>query len=151
MNSTPLFHVPVGPYDEDVLTPYHFLIGRATPSYPVGAFTEDGCLRKRWRQAQQLADHFWQRWVREYLPTLAKRTKWQAEAKNVREGDVVIIMDHQHPRGLWPKGIVEKAHKGEDGVVRSVIVKTAHGLLHRTVRKIIVLDVVSSKSREAGM
>ena len=151
MNSTPLFHVPVDPYDEDVLTPYHFLIGRATPSYPVGDFSGDSCLRKRWKQAQKLADHFWARWAREYLPTLAKRTKWTEQTRNVQEGDVVIIVDHQHPRGLWPRGIVEEALKGEDGVTRSVIVKTAHGRLHRSVRKLIVLDVISIKSREAGV
>ena len=151
MNSTPLFHVPVGPYDEDVLTPYHFLIGRATPSYPVGNLAQESSLRKRWKQAQKLADHFWERWVREYLPTLVKRTKWREEVKNVQEGDVVIIADPQHPRGLWPKGTVEKAFKGEDGITRSVIVQTAHGRLHRSVRKIIVLDVFSIKSREAGV
>ena len=56
INSTPLFHVPVGPDDDDVLTPFHFLIGRATPAYPSGIQLQDGgCLRRRWRHAQTLA------------------------------------------------------------------------------------------------
>ena len=148
MNSTPLFHVPVDPYDEDVLTPYHFLIGRATPSYPVGTNDGSKCLRKRWQQAQRLADLFWKRWVREYLPTLAKRAKWRQEASNVKQGDVVIIVDHQHPRGLWPRGVGETVYEGEDGIVRSVIVKTAHGRLHRSVRKLVVLDLLKRPTTE---
>ena len=62
LNSTPLFHVPVDPTDDDVLTPYHFLIGRPTPSYPPGVFEQrEISLRKRWRCAQALADAFWRR------------------------------------------------------------------------------------------
>ena len=48
LNSTPLFHVPVDPEDDDPLTPFHFLIGRATPSYPVGRQNEHVNMRKRW-------------------------------------------------------------------------------------------------------
>ena len=142
MNSTPLFHVPVEPYDEDVLTPFHFLIGRATPSYPTGAFSAHVDLKKRWHHAQKLADHFWQRWVREYLPTLTQRTKWHKSSANVETGDVVIVVDQRHPRGIWPKGIVEKTYPGADGVVRSVEVRTVHGRLHRPVRKIVILPVI---------
>ena len=109
LNSTPLFHVPVDPDDEEPLTPFHFLIGRSSPSYPAGPPTDDSVdLRRRWKHAQLLSDHFWKRWIREYLPTLARRPKWNKNSKNVEIGDVVIVVDPQSPRGLWPRGIVKK-------------------------------------------
>ena len=130
VNSTPLFHVPVDPDDDDVLTPFHFLIGRATPAYPTGTHTQDGgCLRRRWKHTQMLADHFWRRWTREYLPTLANRSKWIQTSRNVEVGDVVIVADPQHPRGMWVKGVVTDTLCGADGVVRSARVQTARGAL----------------------
>ena len=88
-------------------------------------------MRKRWQYAQQLADHLWQRWAREYLPTLAQRPKWRDNVANVCVGDVVIVADERHPRGLWPKGVVEKVYRGADDIVRSAEVRTQHGRLHR--------------------
>ena len=142
LNSTPLFHIPVDPSDDDPLTPFHFLIGRATPSYPVGSQTEKVDLRKRWEHAQQLSDAFWQRWVRRYLPTLSRRPKWRHQHADVKVNDVVVIADYRHPRGLWPKGLVERVHKGADGIVRSAEVRTRHGTLHRPVRKLVVLNAL---------
>ena len=146
MNSTPLFHVGVESADGDVLTPYHFLIGRAAPSYPAGTSSDDMDLRKRWQYAQKLADHFWQRWAREYLPTLAQRAKWHKSSTDVQIGDIVIIADNQHPRGLWPKGIVEQVYRGADNVVRSAEVRTIHGRLHRPVRKLIILPIAEHET-----
>ena len=141
LNSTPLFHVPVDPDDDDPLTPFHFLIGRATPSYPVGNQYEQVDLRKRWEHTQQLSDAFWQRWVKGYLPTLAQRPKWRHHQANV-EVDDVIIADNRHPLGLWPKGVVVKVHTGADGIVRSAEIRTKHGTLHRPLRMLIVLSVL---------
>ena len=143
VNSTPLFHVPVDPDDNDVLTPFHFLIGCATTAYPSGTQVQDsGCLRRRWKHAQTLADHFWRRWAREYLPTLANRAKWIKTSRNVEVGDVVIIADPQHPRGLWVRGVVTDTVCGPDGVVRSARVRTVHGVLHRPVRRLVVLHIL---------
>ncbi|XP_043203370.1 uncharacterized protein LOC122371261 [Amphibalanus amphitrite] len=142
LNSTPLFHVPVDPDDDDPLTPFHFLIGRATPSYPAGKQDEHVDLRKRWEHAQQLSDAFWQRWVKDYLPTLARRPKWRQHHANVQVDEIVIIADNRHPRGLWPKGVVVKVHSGADGIVRSAEVRTKHGVLHRPVRKLVILSVI---------
>ena len=143
VNSTPLFHVPVDSEDDDVLTPFHFLIGRATPAYPTGAHVQgDGCLRRRWKHAQMLADHFWKRWAREYLPTLANRSKWLKMSRNVQVGDLVIIADPRHPRGLWVRGVVTDTLCGADGVVRSARVRTVHGELHRPVRRLVVLQTL---------
>ena len=133
MNSTPLFHVPVDPTDDDdVLTPYHFLIGRLTPCYPLEVFKQrEISLWKRWRCAQALADAFWRRWVREYLPTLSLHTKWNEPQRDIEEGDLVIIADEQHLRNLWLKGVVTTIFKSPDGALRSAVVKTKLGVLRR--------------------
>jgi hypothetical protein len=62
--------------DEDPLTPNHLLNLRPTSSLPPGVFDKDDLsCRKSWRQAQYLANVFWRRWIREYLPSLLERIK----------------------------------------------------------------------------
>ncbi|GBP48179.1 hypothetical protein EVAR_27565_1 [Eumeta japonica] len=52
-------------------TPNHFLIGRSCGAAAAGHFDDNVLLGPaNWRTCQRLADHFWQRWLREYLPTL---------------------------------------------------------------------------------
>ena len=63
------------PADGETLTPNHFLLGRSLASAPIREFCDsDLILRKQWRTSQKMADTFWQRWLKEYLPTLTKRT-----------------------------------------------------------------------------
>ena len=76
INSRPLTFVSVDPHDLEALTPNHFLIGSSGPAHPPGNFNSgDLCLRKSWRTAQAMADQFWKRWVKEYLPEILRRTK----------------------------------------------------------------------------
>ena len=60
--------------------------------------------------------------MREYLSLLQSRTKWATRQRNLREGDVVLLVDKQTPRDQWPLGLVVKAICGEDGLVRRVLV-----------------------------
>nr|XP_049697737.1 uncharacterized protein LOC126054893 [Helicoverpa armigera] len=41
-----------------------------------------------WRIAQQLADSFWRRWVKEVLPDMRPRKKWQQEQRPLQVGDL---------------------------------------------------------------
>ena len=71
INGRPITKVSDDPKDLEALTRHHLLLLRAGPTLPPGAFTkEDNYSRRRWRQVQYLADVFWRRWIREYLPTL---------------------------------------------------------------------------------
>jgi hypothetical protein len=142
VNSRPLTHVSVDPDDPESLTPNHFLIGSSTGRVAVpGKFTPDDLwLRKQWRCAQRLADHFWKRWVKEFLPTLTKRTNWFKKTKPVEVGDLVFVADGNLPRNQWPRGLVTKVYHGSGGV-RVVKLKTQMGSLTRPVVKICVLDV----------
>jgi len=143
VNSRPLTHVSVDPEDPESLTPNHFLIGSSSPAQPLGSFSEDDiCLRKNWRKSQHLANLFWRRWVREYLPTLMRRVKWHGKVNPVKIGDVVVIVDANFARNVWPRGIVTSVFPGKDDQVRVADVKTNLGTFRRPVSKIAVLDVL---------
>lgn len=140
VNSRPLTHVSVDPGDMEALTPNHFLIG-STSNLPIPGVFDDGDLyvRKMWRTAQRLADMFWQRWVKEVLPTLIPRQKWFDEDKNLKPGDLVIIIDPNLPRNTWPKGVIETVYPGRDGRIRTARVKTKTGLLIRPATRLALL------------
>ena len=141
LNSRPLSHVSNDANDPEALTPNHLLLGRACPSLPPGMFSgEQLSLRRRWRHAQLLAEHFWKRWHKEYLPTLMKRSKWSGESRRIQVGDVVLVADNNAPRGRWPLARVAKVSPGSDGRVRTVELKTKSGTYVRPVVKLCVLE-----------
>jgi transposase InsO family protein len=143
VNSRPLTEVSNDPADLEALTPNHFLrMGTDVgPTIPGKYEDRDMFLRKEWRKAQRMADQFWERWVREYLPTLIRREKWHDTAKPIMVDDVVIVVDDQLPRNNWTKGIITGTFPGKDGIVRAVDVKTTTGTFRRPVAKICRLDV----------
>ncbi|XP_055711452.1 uncharacterized protein LOC129806705 [Phlebotomus papatasi] len=142
LNNRPLTYVSIDPDDETAITPNHFLIGRSGENRPIGTFDDsDLFLRKAWRRAQYYADHFWRRWMREYLPELTRRTKWYSTTKTIKIGDVVVVCDEQLPRNQWPLGRVEEVFPAPDGKIRSAMVRTRYGLYKRPVAKLAVLDV----------
>lgn len=62
--------------DFTALTPGHFLISSALLAIPEPSLTDQPVNRlDRWRLLQRMRDHFWERWAREYLHTLAHRPK----------------------------------------------------------------------------
>ena len=50
-----------------------------------------------------LADRFWRRLIREYMPQLQVRTKWLLSHRNVMVGDLVLLLDESTPGlcGHW--------------------------------------------------
>ena len=96
-------------------------------------------VKRRWRQAQFLADEFWRRWAKEYLPILQERQKWTAERRDVRIGDIVLTFDERLPRGTWPLGKVVAVTRSKDGRVRQAVVKTENGEYRRPVQKLCLL------------
>ena len=144
INGRPLTRLGVNPDDLRPLTPNHFLLGRENNITQPGSSEEaDGGLdRNRWIASQQLIDLFWRRWLREYLPTLTERHKWEKKTRNSRVGDIVLIVDAQAPRGQWITGRVSGVFKGKDGAVRSVLVAVGSKEYRRPVNKTCLLRAV---------
>ena len=90
LNSGPLTRYSDDVQDEQPLTPNHLLKLRSSQDLPPGIFDEnDRYTRRRWRQAQSMVNLFWKRWVKEYLPTLQKKTEMardQTRSENWRFG-----------------------------------------------------------------
>ena len=58
------------------------------------------------------------------------------ENKNLRLGDVVLIVDENSARGDWPLGRVIELCPNKHGLLRSVKVKTKGGCFHKPINKL---------------
>ncbi|XP_055602322.1 uncharacterized protein LOC129751072 isoform X2 [Uranotaenia lowii] len=143
VNSRPLTYVPLDTHDSEALTPNHFLLysekGITQPARLIQI--DSRVVRDSWRLAQTLVDIFWKRWIKEYLPSIARRTKWFDPVKPLEEGDVVIVVDENRRNG-WERGRIIEVVKAADGQVRQVVVQTAAGICRRPATKVALLDVV---------
>ena len=141
VNNRPLTAVSDDPTDFEPLTPNHLLQLRRGPSLPPGEFVkQDLYCRRRWRQVQYLADVFWSRWTKEYLPTLQLRTKWLRSQDNLKVNTVVLLVDDNLPRNCWLLGRIIRTMPGSDGFVRTCEVKTKNGVFVRPIHKLCVLQ-----------
>ncbi len=140
LNSKPLGYVSSDIADPDPVTPNSLLMGRLDSALPQVIYPESELLsRKRWRHSQILADQFWNCYLRNYLPGLQSRQKWQQEKDNLTVGTVVMIADPQFPRALWPTGKVKAVIPGTDGKVRAAEIQVKDRTYIRPVVRLIKL------------
>ena len=63
INSRPLVPISFSYSNQEPLTPNHLPLLRNSPNLPPGLFSKDDCYSKRrWVQAQYLANQFWLQW-----------------------------------------------------------------------------------------
>ena len=150
VNGRPITKVSDDAKDLNALTPSHLLLLRAGTTIPPGVFSKDdnySC--RRWRQIQYLSNVFWHRWTREYLPSLQQRQRWNKLQKNLAVNDIVLLLDENLPRSVWPLGrVIEVYHNQRDGLVRSAKVKTRTSELVRPVDKIVLLETAEIASKD---
>ena len=140
LNSRPLTYVSPDHRDPEPLSPNHLLLIGGSVPVPLGVFRSDDLYSKRrWRQVQYLADVFWSRWSKEYLPLLQRRQRCLHPDRSFAVGDVVLIYDESLPRCKWPLGRVTDVRTGSDGLVRSVKVRARGTELCRPITKLVRL------------
>lgn len=124
------------------ITPNHLLLQKPNAmTLSPGHFDDVNLICcKRWKQLQILADHYWRRWLREYLLTLQECQKWNNPRRNLAVNDLVVVVDENAPRGQWLLGRIMTVFPGKEGFVWSAEVKTKHSTLHRPIRKLCLLE-----------
>lgn len=140
LNSKPLGYVSSDIADPDPITPNLLLMGRRDASLPQAVYGPSNLLgRRRYRHSQVIADHFWTQFLRNYLPSLQLRQKWQNITPNLAVDQVVLIADSQLPRAQWPVGKVTRVLPSDDGAIRAAEVDIKGNTYIRPVAKLIVL------------
>ncbi|XP_055629180.1 uncharacterized protein LOC129770390 [Toxorhynchites rutilus septentrionalis] len=145
VNSRPLTYLPLETEAQEALTPNHFLLGSSNGiKQPTASpINQREAILNSWNQIRHQLDLFWHRWLKEYLPTISRRTKWFTDTRPVEIGQLVLIAD-EGKRNSWLRGRVIEIRTAPDGRVRQATVQTTTGLLRRPVSKLAILDVECS-------
>lgn len=146
LNARPLcLHSTRDPDDLVPLTPNDFLRWSGHPTQnqdyaPVPLqVPARPTLVKAFHTLQTQGDHFWQRFVREFLPSLHGRNKWLTPVPEIQQGDVVLFLEEKL-QGLWPLARVVAVYPTpRDGVIRHVDIKFRGKTIRRSVRTVVPL------------
>ncbi|XP_018407682.1 PREDICTED: uncharacterized protein LOC108783580 [Cyphomyrmex costatus] len=128
LNSRPISVLSNDPNDLTYLTPGHFLIGSALTDIPEPTLLgiQENRLT-RWQKVDQMRQHLWKR--------------WKLEDINVVPGNMVLVKEDNTPPLHWPIGRVLETHPGDDGVVRTVTIKTTKGIFKRPANRLSLLPM----------
>ena len=86
----------------------------------------------------------------EYVPNLIEQRKWLAHRRNLQPNDIILVVEPNTTRGIWPIGRVIEALPGPDGTVRVVRVRTKTGTFIRPVGKLCLLVEAEKPKEEAA-
>ncbi|XP_036141708.1 uncharacterized protein LOC105834777 [Monomorium pharaonis] len=128
LNSRPLTPLSSDPNDLTYITPGHFLIGDALNG------------------VEQLQQHFWNWWSREYLNNLQQRHKWKEnKGEQLSIGRMVLVGRSAILPMQWILGRVSETHPGTDSVVRSATIITSKGSIIRPLSRLAILSLEEDK------
>ncbi|XP_048030832.1 uncharacterized protein LOC125266231 [Megalobrama amblycephala] len=146
LNSKPLGYVSADIADLDPITPNCLLMGRPDGSLPQVIYPVSELLgRRRWRHSQVLSDRFWTAFIKNYLPELQARTKWQTPSADIQPGMVVMLVDPQLPRSFWQIGRVVNVFPGADDRVRTAEIQIKDRVYTRPIARLIVLPEIQDE------
>lgn len=137
LNSRPLTPLSPDPTDPSPLTPGHFLIGRPLTSIPCLPVTVKN--PNRYERIEQLRQHFWDRWRREFISELQQRVKWKTRQQDLRIGDLVILKEENLPPLQWRLARISRLYPGPDGISRVADVLTNKGTIRRAINKMCII------------
>ncbi|XP_011311720.1 uncharacterized protein [Fopius arisanus] len=130
LNSRPITPMSDDPEDLQALTPGHFLIGEPLQLIPEPSYINKNPNRlQRWNLVTQKVQQFWSRWARECLQRYQAIYKWNQRERNIKVGDMVLMIDQDLPPSKWPIARVSAVHPGADGLTRVATVKTARAIV----------------------
>ena len=72
---------------------------------------------------------------------LHTRKKWRTSVTDVKEGDVVLVIQEGLLRGHWPLGRILEVYPGKDNHVRVVKVQVGKNCFVRPITKVCPLEL----------
>ena len=148
MNCRPLGKC-VGDQDDILpLRPIELLTGFLEPTTLLdfkGECSPTDKMRRGLAYSRRLVEEWWQRWINRYSLLLQKRQKRTTAQRNLRVGDLVLLIDSTTPPvGRYPYAVVVEVKLCQDGKVRSATVRMPDGRTReRDVRKLVVIEEAS--------
>ncbi|XP_063985392.1 uncharacterized protein LOC135166762 [Diachasmimorpha longicaudata] len=126
LNSRPIVPMRDDPDDLQALTPGHFLIGEPLQLLPEPSQLNTNINKiTRWNLVTQKIQQFWSRWSRECLQRYHSIYKWNQQQRNIKVGDIVLMINDDLPPARWPLARVIAVRPGPDGLVRVAELLTA--------------------------
>lgn len=161
LNSHPISYI--SPDDlEEPLTPSHLMVGRRLLTLPDNLCYEEDetyspqltsdVVTRRMNHLNSLLERFWKRWSTEYLQGLRESHSQVIQGRQspiqIKVGNIVVIHKDKTPRGFWSLGRVEEIVPGQDGLVRSAVVRVYTGgkgskLVRRLVQRLYPVELSS--------
>ena len=150
LNAKPLAYISSDIADPDPITPSILLMVRYDASLPQVVYGPSNTLgNRRWRHSQVLVDHFWSTFISHYLPGLQDRQEWQKDGQHLEPNQVVLIVDPQLPRALWPVGTVTATYPGVDGRIRTAAIKVKDRTYIRPVARLVQLPKLEDTAEDS--
>ena len=78
---------------------------------------------QKWSAMNQLLDRFWKQLLDEVVLDWTTHNKWKEVKKNIKVGDLVLLIDQMKHRGRWEMAVIEEVAYSQDGLVRKVKIK----------------------------
>lgn len=159
VNERPIGRHPTSPEHRAYLCPNDILLGRAPTRVPSGPFKEHANPKERFYFVKNMINGFYNRWTRDFFPSLLIRQKWHTDKRKVLVGDIVLVQDSNQIRGKWKLGRIISANPGKDGKVRTVSVQyknpapnvcrgRGYVTVERPVQRLIVLIPVAKDVKQ---
>nr|CAH7726126.1 unnamed protein product [Callosobruchus chinensis] len=151
LNSRPLCPLSSDPNDYSILSPAHFLIGRSLVAAPDTDYTSEKLNRlNRYQFIQRITQHFWNRWVREFIAELQQRHRWKTNENMLKEGALVLLKDDHTLPTEWRRGRIISLSRGPDNIPRVAEIKTSSGIVRRNFSKLCILPIDPDEAQDAS-
>jgi hypothetical protein len=102
------------------------MLGRASVEVPQVKFEGSSQLTRRLQFIEETKKQFWDKWMQQVFKGRVLSHKWKKEKRDVAVGDVVQLAEAENDDPTYRLGVIEEAKKGEDGHVRTVVIRYAN-------------------------
>lgn len=142
LNSRPMYAISDASTDCQAITPADVL-GTGPTITPIVDQADLATTHptRRWAFLQWMVADFWRQWRSEYLASLQRTNKWAQASRNIKPGDIVVVINDNLPRAHWQLGKIVAVAPGRDGRVRNVTVQASAGELDRPIQKLVLLPI----------